>query len=65
MENQKNVRVEDYTYLYRHTPTRPIKYVKDEKGDGWLCDKRIDPKRNFKEQGCWRCDEMAFPDGGR
>ena len=35
MENQKNVRVEDYTYLYRHTPTRPIKYVKDEKGDGF------------------------------
>jgi hypothetical protein len=65
MENQNNVGVDDYTYLYRHTPTRPIRYIRDEKGDGWLCDKRIDPKRNFKEQGCWRCDEMAFPDGGR
>jgi hypothetical protein len=65
MGSQKNIKVEDYTYLYRHTPTRPIKYMKDGKGDGWLCDKRIDLKRSFREQGCWRCDEMAFPDGGR
>jgi hypothetical protein len=42
-----------------------LKYFKDKDECGWLCDKDIDPEKDFREQGCWRCDEMAFPDGGR
>ena len=56
---------EDYAYLYHHLPARPLKYVKDREGYGWLCDKDVDPSRDLRKQGCWRCDEMAFPTGGR
>jgi len=48
-----------------HKPARPMKYYRDTNGYGWLCDKKIDPEKDFRAQGCWRCDEMAFPDGGR
>jgi len=48
-----------------HKPARPLKYFKDMDGYGWLCDKNIDPEKDFRAQGCWRCDEMAFPSGGR
>ena len=48
-----------------HKPARPLKYFKDKDGYGWLCDKGIDFEGNLREQGCWRCDEMAFPTGGR
>jgi hypothetical protein len=48
-----------------HKPARPLKYFKDINGIGWLCDKDIDPNKDLKAQGCWRCDEMAFPTGGR
>jgi hypothetical protein len=51
--------------MYTHKPARPLKYFKDRNGYGWLCDKNIDPEKDFRKQGCWRCDEMAFPDGGR
>ena len=65
MEGNTQVRIDDYTYLYGHTPTRPIKYLKDTDGYGWLCDKEVEPFQDLREQGCWRCDEMAFPAGGR
>jgi hypothetical protein len=58
-------KIEDYTYLYKHAAARPLKYFKDYNGYGWLCDKDIDPEKDFRKQGCWRCDEMAFPTGGR
>jgi len=48
-----------------HKPARPLKFFKDKEGYGWLCDKGIDPEKDLREQGCWRCDEMAFPAGGR
>ena len=48
-----------------HKPARPLKFFKDKDGVGWLCDKDVDPHKDLREQGCWRCDEMAFPDGGR
>jgi hypothetical protein len=48
-----------------HNPVRPLKFVRDENGNGWLCDKNVDVDRDLKKQGCWRCEEMAFPDGGR
>ena len=58
-----NERIEDYTDLYDHKPARPLKYFEDRNGDGWLCDKNIDPEKDLRGQGCWRCDEMAFPNG--
>ena len=64
MEGNTNV-VEDYTYLYAHMPTRPIEYLKDKDGEEWLCDKKVDPNRDLEKQGCWRCNEMVFPGGGR
>jgi hypothetical protein len=48
-----------------HKPARPLKYVQDKEGNGWLCDKGIDPDGDLRAQGCWRCDEIAFPFGGR
>jgi hypothetical protein len=48
-----------------HKPARPLKYFKDKDGYGWLCDKGIDFEGDLRAQGCWRCDEMAFPAGGR
>jgi hypothetical protein len=48
-----------------HKPARPLKFVKDKDGNGWLCDKDVDPNGDLAAQGCWRCEEMAFPDGGR
>jgi hypothetical protein len=48
-----------------HRASRPLKFFRDADGNGWLCDKDIDPDKDLREQGCWRCDEMAFPTGGR
>jgi hypothetical protein len=48
-----------------HQPARPLKFVKDKDGNGWLCDKHVDVNGDLREQGCWRCEDMAFPDGGR
>ena len=48
-----------------HVAARPMKFVKDKDGNGWLCDKNVDVSKDLRQQGCWRCDEMVFPDGGR
>ena len=48
-----------------HKPARPLKFFKDKEGNGWLCDKDIDFDGDLEAQGCWRCEEMAFPTGGR
>ena len=48
-----------------HKPARPLKFFKDKDGNGWLCDKDIDLDGDLSAQGCWRCEEMAFPAGGR
>ena len=48
-----------------HRPARPLKFFRDPRGNGWLCDKDIDPDRDLEAQGCWRCEDMAFPMGGR
>lgn len=44
---------------------RPLVFVKDRQGEGWLCDKDVDPNGDLKAQGCWRCDDVTFPYGGR
>lgn len=48
-----------------HRPARPLRFFKDPDGNGWLCDKDIDPGQDLEAQGCWRCEDMAFPTGGR
>jgi hypothetical protein len=48
-----------------HKPARPLRFFRDRQGNGWLCDRDIDPEGDLRAQGCWRCDEMAFPLGGR
>ncbi len=63
MENVDKSKVDDYTDLCGHTAARPLKYVKDQEGYGWLCDKDVNPNQDLRNQGCWRCDEMAFPTG--
>ncbi|MBN2243990.1 MAG: hypothetical protein JW793_14985 [Acidobacteria bacterium] len=65
MERKTKTNVEDYTELYGHKAFRPLTFFKDDNGYGWLCDKSIDPHKDLRKQGCWRCDEMAFPTGGR
>ena len=55
----------DPLYYEPHPPGRPLTVVQDANGDRWLCDKDVDLSKDLREQGCWRCDEMAFPDGGR
>ena len=58
---------ENETGAEAHQAARPLVYIKDKDGNGWLCDKgkELDTNRDLREQGCWRCDEMAFPTGGR
>ena len=65
MQSQKEENAADFTYVHGHLPARPLRFVKDKQGDGWLCDQDVDPDLDLREQGCWRCDEMAFPTGGR
>ncbi len=48
-----------------HKPARPLRFFKDAEGNGWLCDSDVDAEGDLEAQGCWRCDEMAFPLGGR
>jgi hypothetical protein len=48
-----------------HRPARPLRFFRDAEGNGWLCDKDIDPAEDLVAQGCWRCEDMAFPMGGR
>ncbi len=48
-----------------HKPARPMKFFKDMEGNGWLCDKDVDVDGDLRAQGCWRCDEIEFPFGGR
>jgi hypothetical protein len=60
--NEKN---EQKFGMEPHQAARPLKFVKDKDGNGWLCDANIDVNGDLKAQGCWRCEEMAFPTGGR
>lgn len=62
MSNENNPSTPDFV---PHNAARPMKYIKDRDGNGWLCDKNADPNGNLLEQGCWRCEDMAFPTGGR
>jgi hypothetical protein len=39
---------------------RPMKVVVDDDGCTWLCDAGVNKSKDLREQGCWRCDELAF-----
>ncbi len=65
MKGKREIRVEDYTELCCQPAGRPIIWVKDAEGYGWLCDKAINSSQDLRRQKCWRCDEIAFPAGGR
>ena len=43
-----------------HHAARPMKFVKDQNGEPWICDADVDPSGNLIEQGCWRCQDLAF-----
>ena len=43
-----------------HKAARPMRVVVDDNGCTWLCDADVSEDRDLKEQGCWRCDELAF-----
>jgi len=62
---QPTVKYDDYSLNAKgpHKPARPLMFLKDKDGNGWLCDKGIDPELNLEAQGCWRCEDMAFPMG--
>ncbi len=47
-----------------HKPARPMRFIRDKQGNGWLCDKDVDMDGDLEAQGCWRCEDMAFPMGG-
>ena len=55
----------DSNQVQAHQAARPLKYVADKQGNGWLCDKSVDESGDLGAQGCWRCEDMAFPCGGR
>ena len=42
------------------TPERSMIVVTDQKGEHWLCDEKIDPTKNLKDQGCWQCGDEHF-----
>ena len=48
-----------------HRPARPLRFVKDREGNGWLCDRHVDPNKDLRAQGCWRYGEAPFPKGGQ
>ena len=65
MNAKKDIMPEYPEYFEPEYPGRPLEYVKDRDGNGWLCDKGVDRNKDLREQGCWRCDDVTFPYGGR
>jgi len=52
---------QEHTVVFEpHKPARPMEIITDKKGDRWLCDEGIDPKKDLRSQGCWNCGELAF-----
>jgi hypothetical protein len=44
----------------QYSGARGTETHKDKDGYVWLCDRGVDPNKDFKSQGCWRVDQMAF-----
>jgi hypothetical protein len=58
MEKEKHT--EEQLHYEPHHAARPMKFIEDDEGERWLCDKDVDPKKDLREQGCLNCGEMAF-----
>ena len=65
MKSEKEAMPEYPEYYEPNYSEQGLEFVKDKDGNGWLCDKGVDPNEDLKSQGCWRCDEVTFPLGGR
>lgn len=50
----------DYEGTVPHKAARPMKVVEDEDGRRWLCDADVDESEDLQNQGCWRCEDLAF-----
>jgi hypothetical protein len=37
-----------------------LKVFWDRDGEPWLCDSKVDPRKDLEAQGCWRCRDLAF-----
>jgi hypothetical protein len=44
----------------QYNGARGMKTFKDANGNVWLCDRGVDPNKDFESQGCWRIDQMPF-----
>ena len=49
-----------YVGTEAHKAARPMRVVVADDGCTWLCDAGVDETGDLKEQGCWRCDDVAF-----
>jgi len=65
MASRRKQTIDDYTDLCCTPAIRPLKWIKDKNGYSWLCDSNVNASGDIRKQNCWRCDEMAFPAGGR
>jgi hypothetical protein len=65
VKDAKEMMPEYPDYYEPEYPGRSLEFVRDSEGNGWLCDKGVDPNDDLRTQGCWRCDEVTFPCGGR
>ena len=63
MKIRKEIMPEYPEYYEPNYHGRPMEFVRDKDGNGWLCDKGIDHDGDLKEMGCWRCDDVTFPIG--
>jgi hypothetical protein len=43
-----------------HEGARPLRVVRDQAGEPWLCDRDVDASKDLESQGCWRCRDLAF-----
>jgi len=46
--------------MEQHKAARPMRVLKDDEGNTWLCDADADPSGDFEKQGCWRCQDLPF-----
>jgi hypothetical protein len=64
-KQNRTMNYEDYDVTAKgpHKAAHHMIFLKDKDGNGWLCDKGVDPEGDLETQGCWRCEDMAFPMG--
>ncbi|MFC2171415.1 hypothetical protein ACFLU6_02140 [Acidobacteriota bacterium] len=58
MEKEKERK--EQIHFTPHKPARPMKVIKDDEGELWLCDDDVDRKKDLRGQGCLNCGEIPF-----